>query len=432
MLNRNRPVDEGVLDDRSSSSTAYSNTIWASIPSSTEVSQSNAYSAADTTSSAREQLPNHSLASSLTLSLDPTMIDSAVFSNFNEVASHSNRNTEESEETELDALSFYSNTSNSSISSCSVASIPDHSPHLFTNIGRALLQLSANENESINGVSTNDVSTYFRGRNFSCTGRNDRKEWWSRFQTEEDWEAFAEMAAQYLSTLVSAELMEMDENVKRDRDPWMMKEASNGAWNGAVVYGCHRNSYSIAKIWLHRIYNAITSVLGANSGGLHMNKETQVRMNYISYLVKELATVQQRLNTLPPIPPSLPPIPALDEFPEETRLLLTQQCSAWRAETMKERELLELKESTYREEILSAIIETEEELFWSKDSPTLGSYTDDGYVQVAERNSPYWDDVDEHVYSNSRRNCQMSFRYLIALTAGAAGVASLLLQSKKR
>lgn len=428
MLNRNHPVDEGVLDDRSSSSTAYSNTIWASVPSSTEVSPSNAYSATDTISSAAEHLPSHPLTSSLTLSLEPTMIDSAVFSNFNEVASRANTNTEESEETELDALSFYSSISNSSISSCSVASVPDHSPYLFTNIGRALLQLSANENESINGVSTDDVSTYFQGRNFT-TGRNNGKEWWSRFRTEEDWEAFAEMAAQYLSTLVSAELMEMDENIKRDRDPWIMKEASNSA----VVYGCQRDSsFSMAKIWFHRIYNAITSVLGANSGGLYINKETQVRMNYISYLVKELAIVQQRLNTLPPIPPTLPPISALEELPEDTRMLLTQQCSAWRAETIKERELLELKESTYREEILSAIIETEEELFWSKDSPKLGSYTDDGYFQVTERNSPYWDEIDEHVYISSRRKCQMSFRYLIALTAGAAGVASLLLQSKKR
>lgn len=414
--------------DDGRSSPSWSNTIWSSIPPSSQVSQSNSVSYDDASSSDQLATPL-SLEASFALSLDHGLVDSAVLSNLDGGASRANNfNTDQSAETELDALSFYSS---SSISSCSMASIPDHSPHLFTNIGRALYQLSENDNDSVGGHSTsvNDISTYLgRGVN---SNRCTQKDWWTKFQTEEDWEAFAEMAAQYIGTLVSAELMEMESDVERDRDPWRMKEASGST---LIRFGCQRHPYSITKMWLHRIYQAIAGILGANPKGLQINRETQMKMNYISYLVKELGCVQQRLSTLPPIPPELPAPIALGELPEETRNLISRRCSAWRAETRKERELLELKQSNYREEILSAIIETEEELFWSNDAPkhkNLGS-SSDGYFLVAERDSPYWNDVDDDIML-TRRKCNMgSFRFLIALTAGAAGIASFLLQSKRR
>lgn len=405
-------VDDGV------SSSSWSNTIWSSVPSlSREMSQSELN--ADSGDSRIHESANHTLTSSLSLSLDPEMVDSVLLSNILDP----NGGTE-SAESELDALSYYSS---SSISSCSVASIPEHSPHLFTNIGRALLQLSVNENDSVYGhsVSANDVSTYSQ-RGFN-SDRSAKKEWWTKFQTEEDWEAFTEMAAQYIGTLVSAELMEMNSSVERDRDPWRMK----GADSTVARYGCQRDSYSIAKIWLQRIYQAFIGILGRNAKGDHFSRQTQMKMNYISYLVRELAAVQQKLNTLPPIPPTLPGPITLGELPEETRNLITRRCSAWREETNKERELLELKQSNYREEILSAIIETEEELFWSKDGSNdkVGS-CNDGYFLVAERDSPYWNGFDgDGMHTSGKLN---SLRYLIALTAGAAGIVSFLLQSKKR
>ncbi|KAL7506380.1 hypothetical protein ACHAXN_006094 [Cyclotella atomus] len=408
-------------EDRSfNSSGRHSNTIWSSVLSSYRFSESNAPDASIDTSA------DHELSSSLALSLDAAMIDSAVLSNLYETASPNIIDTT-SAETELDALSV---DSSSSISSC--ASVPDHSPHLFTNIGRALLQLSANENESVGGnssASANDVSMHSRKRDFDS--RCVKKDWWSKFQTEQDWEEFSERAAQYLSTLVSAELMEMDAAVERNRDPWTMKSTSDYAM---VRHGCQRDSYSIAKMWLQRIYQTITSIMGTNPKGMCINRDTHMKMNYISYLVKELAIVQQRLNTLPPIPPSLPNAFLFGELPEGTRNLITQRCSAWRAETIKERELLELKQSNYREEIVSAIIEAEEELFWTKDRSGrhgLGACTDDGYFQVVDAKSSIWNDIDEDAYATERK-CQIGYRYLIALMAGAAGIASVLLQSKRR
>jgi hypothetical protein len=287
-----------------------------------------------------------------------------------------------------------------------------------------------NENGSMNEHSVtstaHDVSTCLQRRS-STSERGNGKEWWSRFQSEEDWEHFTEMAAQYLSTLISAELAD---NIQRDRDPWRMKTSSTNSVS--VHYGCQRDPYSLAKMWLHRIFQAITSMIGSNPRAIRVNHEIQMKMNYISYLVKELVTVQQRLDTLPPIP-ALPDGITLGELSEGTRTLLTLNCSAWRAEAVKERELLQLKQSTCREEILSAIIETEEELFWSKDNSKnkLGSYDEDGYFRVVGNTAPCWNDFDDDVYVSKQR-CHVGFRYLLALTAGAAGIASFLLQSKRR
>ena len=417
-------TDQSVDGGKSLGSTAYSNTIWSSVPSSSQVSQSNASNSDVVSAGATPCEPLSSSASYLTLSLDPSMIDSSVLSHFQDDASYGNIATEENRHSELDTLSFYSGVSNSSISSCSVASIPDHDPHLFTNIGRALLQLSANENASVSGHSSaeNGMSTFSLRRDHTSEHTN-KNEWWTHLQTEEDWETFTEMARQYLSTLVSAELMEMEDAIERNRDPWKMKSAQELA---VQQYGFEKDSYSIAKMWLQRIYNVIAGILGANQRDL-INSKAQMRMNYISYLVKELAMVERKLKTLPPIPPTLPDAIASDCLSRSTGDVLTLQ---WRAEHTKERELLELKQSTCREEILSAIIETEEDLFWSKDdSNKFGSVNDDGYFQIVKHDSHQWDDVEDAVYISRKRS---NFRYLIALTAGAAGIASFLLQSKKR
>ena len=408
------------VDGCESSSTAYSNTIWPSVPSSSQVSRSHTFNSGVVSTSATPCEPPSSSSSYLTLSLDPSMIDSAVLSNFHDDASHDNLNTEENRYSELDTLSFYSGVSNSSISSCSVASIPDHDPHLFTNIGRALLQLSANENTSASGHSSvpgNGISTCSPSRD----GHSNKNEWWTRFRTEEDWESFTEIARQYLSTLVSAELMEMEKDmIERDRDPWRTKSEQELA---VQPYGLQKNSYSIAKIWLHKIYRAIAGLLGANTRDL-INDKTQMRMNYISYLVKELAFVEQKLNNLPPVPPMIVP----SGLPENADIFLTLQ---WRAENTKERELLELKQSTCREEILSAIIETEEDLFWSKeDSNKFGSVDNDGYVQIVKSDSHLWGDVEDAEYIPRERS-NIGLQYLIAVTAGAAGIASFFLRSRK-
>lgn len=99
---------------------------------------------------------------------------------------------------------------------------------------------------------------------------------------------------------------------------------------------------------------------------------------------------------------------------------------------MEHRELLETRHSECREKILSAIIETEEDLFWSKDeSKLLGSCDEDGYFKVAKPDSPYWDGVDGDYIA--QRKCPLSFRYYAALAAaGVVGIAGFLLQSKKR
>ena len=390
--------------DRTSPSSIYSNTIWSSIPSSSRVSEPS------TSSGTVVDQPSNNAASSLVLSVDPALIDSSILSTFNP-----SRNNE----TELDALSFNSGISNSTISSCSVASVPEQLPHSFTNIERALLQLSAYENESLGCCSGVSANAEFR----------KKEGWWSRFRTEEDWQAFTEKATHYLSALVHAELMEMNtKGFERDRDALRIKSASNDA---VASYSCERDSYSIA-MWLQKIYKAITSVLGLSHTDLQTNNSVQTRMNYISYLVRELAIVEQRLNTIPPIPPTVPDAISLLDLSEDSRNLMIGYHSAWRRESIRERELLELKQSTCREEILSAIIETEEELFWTKndrDNDKLGSYTDDGYFNVLARSPGYWGSIEDADYF-SRKKCLSP--WLLALTAGAAGIASFFLQYKRR
>ncbi|KAL3778916.1 hypothetical protein HJC23_009836 [Cyclotella cryptica] len=428
----------------SSVSSAYSNTIWSSVPSSSSsgrwVSQpdgSESYTVSATPP------PDQLSTSSLTLTLNPTMIDSSLLSiRFRDDVSNHNITTEQSEGTELDVLSIDSSLSFGSISSCSQSVSPGHSPHLFTNIGRSLMQLSANDNDSVGGycdsscASSQIVSSQYDEKDFVCSSTSGVRPWWTRFQTEEDWESFARSAAQYLSTLISAEIKEMEKHeIEIDRDPWRMKESSK---KSVVRYGCQRDSYSIAKLWLQNLYEAVTaSILGTRRRDLQMNHAVHMKMKFISSLVDELVTVQRKLNTLPPIPPTLPNVMELTELPDETRDLLIRHCTlfdTWRAEAVEHREILETKQSICREKILSAIIEAEEEWFWSKDESqgerSPGSCNDDGYFQVVERNSPYWDDMDD-VYI-PQRNCHMGLRFLVTLAAGAAGIAGILLQTKRR
>ncbi|KAL7479044.1 hypothetical protein ACHAW6_004795 [Cyclotella cf. meneghiniana] len=430
---------------RSSASSAYSNTIWSSVPSYSSggisVSQSNG-SELDTVSSA--PLPDHLSTPSLTLTLNPTMIDSSILSiSFGDEVSNRNPTAQESEVTELDALSFDSSISYGSISSCSPSSVPDHAPHFFTHIGRSLMLLSENDNDSVD--SPCDSSTASSRRIVSSQGDKPDSvrtstgvtNWWTRFQTDEDWEAFAKIATQYLRTFISSELVEIEKNEReKDRDPWRMKETSNGL---VVRFGCQRDSYSIAKLWLQKIYEAVTtSILGTSPRDARRNHFVHMKMNCISSLVQELVTLQQKLNALPPIPPNLPDVTSLTQLPDDTRILLIRHCTlfdTWRAETMEHREILQAKQTICQEKILSAIIEAEEELFWSRDKSKeeklLGSYNDDGYFQVVERNSPYWDETDD-MYTSRRYSCHLGLQCLVALAAGAAGIAGILLQTKRR
>jgi hypothetical protein len=296
--------------------------------------------------------------------------------------------------------------------------------------------LSANDNDSVDGHSV--ASCAPSNNEASCFDRKDTiingngTDWWTRFQTEEDWESFTEMAAQYLSTLLSAELSDTESVVNKDRDPWRMKESSSSE---VVRYECKRDTYSIAKMWLQKLYEYVASIMGADVSDPRRSYATQMKMEYISSLVKELAYIQQRLNALSPLPPVLPDVMTLGDLPDDTHTLLIRHCSlfdAWRTETMEHRELLETRHSECREKILSAIIETEEDLFWSKDeSKLLGSCDEDGYFKVAKPDSPYWDGVDGDYIA--QRKCPLSFRYYAALAAaGVVGIAGFLLQSKKR
>lgn len=430
--------DATSADDRSTSSSNYNLTILSSVPSSPMVSTQSR--ASDDfiflhPVPPRQQSQHHpSLAismSSVGLSLNPSMVDSSVFSLGNTIVSEANHINNSNETTsELDALSH--STITSSISSCSLSSMPHHTHISFANIGRSLMQLSARADDDVSTSSCGtscDVSV--ASARIGCDGTEvDANKWWSNFQTEEDWESFRRMANEYISMLVSSEMREVEKGKGCD------VKSSSIVLKRAPTQG--RNVYYIARQWLEGLYD----VLSGGSSALTKRPDIDIKMQYLTSLIKEATSIQQRLEELPTILPPLPDVQALDGIPDETRQLLTQHYSLFeslRADTMHKREVLQADYSHCQEKILATIIESEEELFWTKTKGNgeeikvdalIGANNDDGFVKVVGRDSSCWDDIGDTL-ATTQSKCPMTFHVFVAAVAAGAGFF-LSLQSNRK
>ena len=86
---------------------------------------------------------------------------------------------------------------------------------------------------------------------------------------------------------------------------------------------------------------------------------------------------------------------------------------------MQPRERLETKYAACQEKLLACIIDTEEELFWKKqhsDDNKWSSLNEDGYVEVAPKKSPLWDDAETKCQKKS------ALSQYATIVAGAVGV----------
>jgi hypothetical protein len=310
--------------------------------------------------------------------------------------------------------------------------MPHHTHISFANIGRSLMQLSARADDDVSTSSCGascDVSV--ASARIGCDGTEvDANKWWSNFQTEEDWESFRRMANEYISMLVSSEMREVEKGKGCD------VKSSSIVLKRAPTQG--RNVYYIARQWLEGLYD----VLSGGSSALTKRPDIDIKMQYLTSLIKEATSIQQRLEELPTILPPLPDVQALDGIPDETRQLLTQHYSLFeslRADTMHKREVLQADYSHCQEKILATIIESEEELFWTKTKRNgeetkvdalIGANNDDGFVKVSGRDSSCWDDIGDTL-ATTQSKCPMTFHVFVAAVAAGAGFFLSLQTNRK-
>lgn len=381
------------------------------------------------------------MASSLSLSLNPSMVDSSVF-----IPARPYLNLPRG--AALSQSSVSSGDASSCDASCSSRSRdPDL---LFANIGRslALASVSSGSNAPSDDGTDSQLESEPTGvTTGAATGKAVK--WWDQLQTDEDWDHFRASAHDYLNALVAEEMKEMkhDKSVGDGRGPGKtsaIKEATKQ--NG--------ESSSWVRQWLEGLYAAVA----ASAFGVDAD-ETSLQTKHISSLVREMADVQRQLEGLPPPPPGLPEGLPLDALPAESRDLLLQyrdRLDAWRGEAMPRREELSARYVRCQEKLLAAIIDAEEAQFWSARGAAkfpnedgdgvrnggisgdcraeskchaFGAVNDDGYIEVIGNESPLWDDVTR-TFSASQGKCQLTLGAALfaALTAGAGFL--LTLQSK--
>ena len=362
------------------------------------------------------------------LSLNPSSVDSSLLANGNWIGLHE-----------------ASSMSSDSLSSASSQSTPCFPPSLFANIGRSLVLASASSPPAdANSGENNDCDTpssKSSGVEPSRRGQENKRrgvKWWDQLQTDEDWDNFRARANDYLNALVADE---MKDRKKFNQHGYEYNVDKMSAIKTTTQQeSAQEDNRGLFKVrgWLQGLFEALTATT-ADISSQHNSKKTE----YFSSLVKEAAEIQQQLDRMPSIPPTLPEELPLDDLPKESRELLVQHrtcLDACRGEAMQQREALSAKYSQCQEKLLAAIIDAEEEVFYSHEGKSKnqgwgeGSDNDinnDGYIEIAEKNSPFWDDVNEAVM-NPQSKCQLTLRAALfaALTAGAGFFITL--QSKRR
>jgi len=325
------------------------------------------------------------------LSINPSMIDSEL-------------------STFLSSLSN-SHASYDSVSSMSSQSTPRHSPDSFASIGRFL-----SADNDCDGISVLSLMTSTEEKG---TAALDGEKWWEQV---EDWDSFTADANNILKMLI------LEEMTKKSVD-----SAPNNNNNSSVQN--HPGFFGVWQ-WFQGLYETITNVTTA---GCNQEKIDSERAKYVSSLIKQIVAIKQELDDLPSEPPSLPEDLTLDDVPDHIRQRLLEhhaRVNEWRNETMQPRERLEAKYAACQEKLLACIIDTEEALFWKKgakqqnDNNKWSSLNDDGYVEVASKNSPSWDDTETKCQGKSALS-QYATVIAGAISVGLAVVVSTVL-SKRR
>lgn len=364
------------------------------------------------------------IGESLSLSINPSMIDSSVLIRSGTIPDDGNDNWIGQHRSGLSQSSF--SITSSDISTIDSESTSSHvTPYIFANIERSLILASAGSSSE----TTSSSSTDSTASETECVSEaaaeastlekytGKKVKWWDQLQTDEDWENFRAKANDYLNALVDQELKTI-----------ISDEQDNSNADG----------FSRLRQWLQGLYDALI-VSNRNSSNV----------SYLTPFVKEVAEIKRQLDLLPPEPPSLPEGLELDALPSDSRDMITQyqtQLEAWRAEAMPQYTELKKKYILCQENLLAAIINAEEEMFYERkgggygNRDDLGAVNEDnGYVEVVGKNSPKWDGINEEIIASQSR-CQLAIpaasraAIVAVLTAGVAwGTHFLLaLQSKRR
>lgn len=368
---------------------------------------------------------NVQIASSLSLSLNPSMVGSSMLI---PAETNGDRNLIELNQVALSQSSVPT-------SDISVFTASDFTPcytpdDVYVNIGRSIMLASSASSDTNVSESACDELSMPSGVAESVKGTN----WWDRLQTDEDWDDFRTKASDYLNALIIEEMKELKGN-----------EQSSGTGSSVdkttiMKENSQQNNEGFSKVrqWLglQFLCSSLQAFFASTLAGVTSNDDS-VKTRYFSSLIKEIADVQQQLGRLPPIPPSLPLDDlSLDNLPIGSRDILVQyniQLDEWKERVVPQQEELSAKYAQCQEKLLAAIIDAEEKLFYdNKDGCNmLGAVNDDGYIEVDEKESIEWGDVNEALLTSPNK-CQMTLRaaFVAALTAGAGIIFAL--QSKRR
>ena len=367
----------------------------------------------------------------MALSLTPSMVDSSVLV----------PNETSTTGSSLSGSFLSSSDIISMISSCDAAShsTPHDDVFAISNVGRSLMLASVSSDTTAR--SENDINDTVPSKSKSTGMVMGAVGWWDNLKTDEDWDMFRTKANEYLNVLIA-------EEVKRLKNSGVGTEFSvdkttiiNG---GGAKYRRTDITHSTQQQkqqqlqgllkWFKAVYDSINATIE----GITSSKDCDsLKTRYFSTLMEEIVDVQQKLEQLPPMPPSLPEELLLDELPTESRDILIQyreRLDAWRREVVPQHEVLTSKYVNCQEKLLSIIIDTEEEVFYNRgsggDNSCLGEINDDGYIAVADKQSHLWDGVDDQLYTPSQSKFQVTTFLLAALTAGASFFVAM--QAKRK
>jgi len=329
---------------------------------------------------------NIHLAEDIALSLSPSMVNSSIII----PGSSSTIGSSLSD----DMISLISSC-DSAISSNTTTRQPDDA---LSNVGRSLAL-----------ASIDDDVTYCSEKESVMVGVVD---WWDRLKTDEDWYNFRIKANEYLNVLIAEEMKIRTQHSTGTE----YNVDKTSTIKESISQQQHQNDQRQGLLlWLRGIYESINKTISGIT-----TRDESAKTELFNSLMKEIVDLQQQLDQLPPLPPSLPEELSLDDMPSESRDMLIEysdNLDEWKGKVMPKREELSAKYIKCQEKFLSLIIDTEEEAFYRNNGSNFGSMNDDGYVEVIEKTSPQWDSVNDVLVMRSR--CHATTLFLAAITFGA-------------
>ena len=359
-------------------------------------------------------------ASTASMGEGATILSSAPNSNSNRVANDDNNNINIHLANDI-ALSLSPSMVNSSIlipgsSSTIGSSLSDDMMSLISSCDSAVSSNTtrqpddalSNVGRSLALASIDDDLTYDSEKESVMVGVVD---WWDRLKTEDDWNSFRMRANEYLNVLITEEM----KNRTQHRPGTEYNVDKTSTIKESVPEQNQDDGHRGLFKWLQQIYDSTNKTISGIT-----SRDESAKTKHFNTLMKEIVDIQQQLDKLPPLPPSLPEDLSLDDIPEESRDMLVKYCESldeWRGKVMPQREDLSAKYVKCQEKLLSLIIDTEEQAFYHNNSNNFGTTNDDGYVEVIEKTSPQWDSVNDMLVMRSR--CNATTLFLAAISFGA-------------